>query len=125
MGKFLSLLALLIIGPAQAQQAVQVPATMASIAFGAQVSITEIIPAKTGQRIYITQFTSHPVNTASITLSYGTGTTNFYGPATFQNGENVYIGSGYGAIYAAPISQAVCITIASANAPGWISYAQY
>ena len=118
-------------GSAPAQQSVFVPSTTASVTFSAVTTINQIIPAITGQRIYITNISIHPASTAVVTLSYGTGTncgtgtTVFYGPATFQAGENVYVGSGNGAIFAVPVSQAVCITIGTAVAPGWISYSQF
>lgn len=98
---------------------------------GTVAAITKIISGKAGQRIYLTQLSLHPTATSVVTLSYGTGTncgtgtTVFYGPATFQNGENAYIGSGAGAIFVVPTANDVCITIATAVAPGWISYAQF
>lgn len=117
--------------PARAQFVGPVPATGASVTFSAVTAITQIIPAITGQRIYLTNITIHPAATSVVTLSYGTGTncgtgtTVFYGPATFQAGESVYDGNGAGAIFAVPVSNAVCITIATAVAPGWISYDQF
>lgn len=126
-------LCLLLLGlaPAQPQPALPPVATQASVTFGAQVARTQIIAAKTGQRIYVTSLVIHPANTAVVTLSYGTGTdcatgtTVFYGPATFQAGENMNSGSGSGAVFVVPVSNAVCITITTANAPGWLSYAQF
>lgn len=131
MYKILALLSLLLLGSAQAQTPGGVPATQASVTFSGTTTINQIIPAITGQRIYLTNITIHPANTSVVTLSYGTGTncgtgtTVFYGPATFQSGENIYDGTGYGAIFVVPLSNAVCITIGTASAPGWISYAQY
>lgn len=125
-------LSLLLAGSAQAQQSVFVPATQASIVVGTVAAITEIIPAVAGKSIYITQISLHPAATSVVTLTHGTGTNcgsgtpvAFYGPATFQAGENVYDGTGYGALFVVPPGRAVCITIATATAPGWISWAQF
>lgn len=118
-------------GAALAQFTGPVPATQASVTFGATTTISQIIAAKTGQSIYITNISAHPASTAVLTLSYGTGTncgtgtTVFYGPATFQGGENIYDGNGAGAIFVIPKGNAVCVTIATATAPGWLSYAQF
>lgn len=116
---------------ALAQQAVYIPATMASATFSAITTINQIIAAIPGKSIYITNISIHPASTSVVTLSYGTGTncgtgtTIFYGPSTFQGGENVYDGTGYGAIFVVPQGNAVCITIATAVAPGWVSYALF
>jgi hypothetical protein len=118
-------------GLANAQQSVFVPATQASVIVGTVATITQVIPAVTGKSIYITNISLHPAATSVVTLSYGTGTncgtgtTAFYGPATFQAGESIYDGTGNGAIFVVPQSNAVCITIATAVAPGWLSYAQF
>lgn len=117
-------------GEVPAQQAVFVPATMASATFSAVTAITQIVPAIAGQRIYITNITVHPAATSVLTLSYGTGTncgtgtTAFYS-GTFQAGENVYDGVGNGAIFVIPVGNALCVTIATAVATGWVSYAQF
>jgi hypothetical protein len=131
MKKLVLLLLLMLSGPVVAQQSVQVPATMASFSTaGVITAITQIVPAITGQRIYITAVTFHPASTAVLTLSYGTGTncgtgTVAFYTGTFQAGEAWFQGTGNGAIFALPISTALCITIATAAAPGFISYAQY
>lgn len=116
---------------AYAQNAFPPVGTMFSVIFAGTQSITKAISNVSGKRIYITNITVHPASTAVLTLSYGTGTNcgtgtqAFYGPATFQGGENIYDGSGAGAIYVVPAGQDVCITIATATAPGWISFAQF
>jgi hypothetical protein len=92
---------LLVAGLANAQQSVFVPATQASVVVGTVATITQIIPAVTGKSIYITNISLHPAATSVVTISYGTGTNcgtgtvAFYGPGTFQAGENVYDGTGY------------------------------
>lgn len=109
-----------------------VPATMYSVVFGGSTTaMTKIVSGSATKTIYVTSIASHPAPTAVLTLSYGTGTNcgtgtvNFYGPATFQGGENVYIGSGYGAVFIVPKGNDVCVTVATAAAPGWLSYSQY
>jgi hypothetical protein len=117
--------------PAQAQQSVFVPATQASVRVGAVTTILEIIPAIAGKSIYVTQITLRPIATSVVTLSYGTGTNCgtgtavFYGPATAAAAENIIAGTGNGAIFVVPQSNAVCITVTTAVAPGWISYGQF
>lgn len=108
-----------------------VPATQASVTFSAVAAQTKLISGITGKSIYLTNISVHPASTSVLTLAYGTGTncdtgnTVFYGPATFQGGENVYVGNGAGAIFVVPAGEDVCVTIATAVAPGWISYAQF
>jgi hypothetical protein len=108
-----------------------VPVTQASVTFSAITARTTLISGLAGKSIYLTNITAHPASTAVLTLTYGTGTncgtgtTVFYGPATFQGGENVYNGNGAGAIYVVPSANDVCITISTAAAPGWLSYAQF
>jgi hypothetical protein len=124
------LLSLMCWGSAPAQQSVFVPATTASVTFSAITAITQLVPAIAGQRIYITNITAHPAATSVLTLSYGTGTNcgtgtvNFYS-GTFQAGENVYDGVGNGAIFVIPAGNALCVTIATATATGWVSYSQF
>lgn len=117
---------------ALAQFAGPVPVTQASVLFGsATTARVKLISGVAGKSIYITAMITHPTTTAVLTLSYGTGTncgTNtvvFYGPSTFQNSENAYIGNGAGAVFVVPSAQDVCVTVATAIAPGWLSYAQF
>lgn len=117
---------------ALAQNALPPVGTMFSTPIaGTVASATKIISGVSGKRIYLTQITLHPTSTSVVTFSYGTGTNcgtgtqSFYGPATFQSGEAAYIGSGAGTIFVVPPGNDVCITIATAVAPGWISYAQF
>lgn len=117
---------------ASAQNALPpVGTTNSAIVAGTVAGATKVISGITGKRIYLTQLTLHPTATSVVSLTYGTGTncgtgtTTFYGPATFQTGEAAYIGAGAGAIFVVPPGNDVCITIATAVAPGWISYAQF
>lgn len=120
------------VSPLLAQNAFPPVGTMFStILAGTVASITKVISGVSGKSIYLTQLTLHPNNTAVVTFSYGsgtncgTGTTTFYGPATFGAQENAYIGSGAGAIFVVPQGKDVCVTVATAIAPGWLSYAQF
>lgn len=118
--------------PVLGQQSVVVPTTEASVVFGSTtIAITKIISAISGQSIYLTQVTIKPANTSVVTLSYGsgtncgTGTQVFYGPVTFGAAESVYLGNGAGALFVVPQSKDVCATVATAIAPGWISYSMF
>ncbi len=116
---------------ASAQTAYNSPTTQSQVTFSAVQPITKMISGIAGKRIYLTNITIHPAATAVVTITYGTGTncgtgtTNFYGPATFQAGESVYDGDGNGALFVVPPGNDVCVTIATATAPGWIAYAQF
>lgn len=132
--KKLSAALLLFLGLASAalaQFSGPVPVTQASVTFGSTTAMAKIITGAASKSIYLTNIVIHPATTSVVTLSYGTGTncatgtTVFYGPSTFQAGENVQVGNGAGALFVVPPAQDVCITIATAAAPGWISYAQF
>lgn len=133
MRKLLWLLLGLIYGvslaPIQAQQSVMVPATASTIGVVGTVSaITKTISGATGKRIYLTAVGFHPAATSVLTLTEGTGTNCatspnvLYGPATFQASENWYQGTGNGAIITLSSGTDLCVTIATAVAPGFISY---
>lgn len=119
-------------GQARSQQSVIVPATTTTIAVAGTVAgRTKIITGATGKSIYITAIGLHPVATSVVTLSYGTGsdcgtgTVAIYGPTTFQASENWYQGTGYGTIIAIPSGNDLCITVGTAAAPGFMSYALF
>lgn len=125
----LFLLAFLATWGAQAQQSVVVPATTDSIAIAGTVAVrTKIITGVSGQSIYITSLALVPVATSAVTLSYGTGTDcatgtgTLTGVMTFAAGQTLNIGTGYGAVYVVPAGNDVCITVATAAAPGSLSY---
>lgn len=108
-----------------------VPATMAAVSVtGTVAASTRIITGVTGKSIYITSVFLAPVATSGVTLTAGTGTncgtntTSLTGAMVFANGP-VQIGTGYGAVLVAPQGYDVCITIATATAPGSIAYARY
>lgn len=118
--------------PSRAQQSVIVPATMASVSIAGTVAVaTEIVPLTAGQRIYITGIWLTPLATSVVTLTTGTGTNcgtstaSLTGAQTFAAGQEVTWGSGNGALIVTPPSFALCITIATAVAPGVIAYAKF
>lgn len=125
-------LALLASWGAQAQQSVIVPSTTTTIAVAGTVAVrTKIITGVSGKSIYITAVALVPVATSAVTLSYGTGTNcgtgtgTLTGVMTFAEGQVLNLGSGFGAVIVVPQGNDVCITIATAAAPGTLSYAQF
>lgn len=122
-------LALLASWGAQAQQSVVVPSTTTTIAVAGTVATsTRIITGVAGKSIYITSVLLVPVATGVVTLTYGTGTNcatgtgSLTGAMTFAAGQTVNYGIGNGAVFVVPAANDVCITIATAVAPGSISY---
>jgi len=129
--RLLLTLALCLGSPALAQQSVFVLATMASQLFSSTQAITQFVPAVAGKSIYITQITLRALTTAVVTLSYGTGTNCGTGTTTIlvytagAVAENILDGTGNGALYVVPQGNALCMTIATAAASGWVSWAQF
>lgn len=127
----LALVALLLgLTPAQPQQSVFVPATTNSISItGTVAAATRIITGQAGKSIYITGINLIPVATSVVTFTYGTGTNcgtgtaNLTGAMTFAAGQTLTTGSGNGTFLVVPAGNDVCITIATAAAPGSLSYA--
>lgn len=118
--------------PSQSQQSVIVPATMVQIPIAGTVAVaTEIVPLTTGQRIYVTALLLTPLATSVVTFTSGTGTncgtntTSVTGAMTFAAGQEVNWGTGNGALLVATVSHALCITIATAVAPGALAYAKF
>lgn len=132
--KRLALILLLfgLFSPVQAQQSVVVPATTNQIAVaGTVATITKIITGVTGKSIYVTALVLVPVATSVVTFSYGTGTncgtgtTVLSGAMTFAAGQTINHGSGYGTVMVVPQANDLCITIATAAAPGTLSYSLF
>src|SRR5262245_255604 len=121
----------LVAGLAHAQQSVFVPATTASVLVNGTQAITQFAPAVVGKSNYLTQISLRALTTSVVTLSYGTGTNCGTGTTTimaFTAGaaaENIFVGTGYGAMYVVPQGNAVCLTVGTAAASGWISWAQF
>ena len=123
-------LAFLWLAPASAQQLT--PATTNTIAVaGTVATATKIISGVSGRFIYITGINLVPVATASVLFTAGTGTncgtntTSLTGTMVFAAGQTLKAGSGYGVILVTPVGYDVCITISTAAAPGFLSYALF
>ena len=123
-----SLLALASAVPAASQT---VPATQASVPVtGTVATAAVIVTGAAGQRIYVTSVLLAPVATSVVTFTQGTGaacgtgTTNVTGAMTFGAAAVLEFGNGNGAVWALETGNSLCITIATAVAPGSISYAR-
>jgi hypothetical protein len=119
-------------GPAAAQQSVVTPATSASIPIaGTVAAATKIVSGAAGKSIYVTAIALVPVATSVVTLTSGTGTNcgtntaNVTGAMTFNAGQVLAVGDGFGAVLVVPQGADLCLTIATAAAPGSLSYAQF
>jgi hypothetical protein len=131
--RYLALLLLALLLPAGAQaQAPVVPSTQTTIAVAGTVATsTRIITGVANQRIYLTGIALVPVATSVVTFTTGTGTNcgtstaSLTGAMTFSDGQTLTYGVGNGAVLALPVGFDLCITIATAVAPGTISYAQF
>lgn len=115
-----------------ASQATVVPATQVTIPItGTVATATVIVPGVAGQTIYVTGLALTPVATSVVTFTQGTGaacgtgTTNVTGAMTFAAGQILNHGSGNGAVFALVAGNSLCITIATAAAPGVLSYARF
>lgn len=114
------------------QPAYSPPSTTAQIAIAGTVAAsTRIVTGVSGKRIYVTALALIPVPTSVVTFTYGTGTncaTNpvaITGDMTFSAGQTLSLGVGAGAVFALPAGVDLCVTIATAAAPGSLAYAQY
>ena len=118
--------------PASAQLAPP-PATQTSLPIvGTVASASVLIAGAAGQRIYVTAVDLVPVATSVVTFTQGTGSTcsggtasNVTGALTFAAGETYSKGSGYGAVWVLGLGNNLCVTIATAAAPGSIAYSIY
>lgn len=115
---------------ALAQQSVFVPATTNQIAIAGTVAAsTRIVTGIAGKRIYVTALLLTPVATGVVTFTTGTGTNcgtstaSVTGAMTFAAGQEVNWGTGNGALFVLPAGFDLCITIATAAAPGALAYA--
>ena len=120
----------LLMGPASAQQIT--PATMFTIPItGTVATATVLVTGIPSQRIYVTAVGLVPVATSVVTFTSGTGagcgtgTANVTGAMTFAAGQTLAFGDGYGAVWALPLGASLCITIATAAAPGSLAYGMF
>lgn len=104
-----------------------VPSIQTSIA-GTVATATRIVTAPTGKQIVVTALMLTPVATGVVTFTYGTGTNcgtgtgSLTGALTFAAGQIVSMGSGTGPVMIVPTDNDLCITIATAAAPGSLVY---
>jgi hypothetical protein len=120
------------VGQVRAQQSVVIPGTTASIPVtGTVAGATVIVAGIGGKNIYVTSINLVPVATSVVTLTQGTGagcgtgTTNVTGAMTFNAGQFLSVGGGYGAVLALLPGNSLCITIGTAAAPGSLSYSLF
>ena len=123
---------LVVASAAFAQQSVYVPATTVQISVvGTVATATKIISGISGKSIYVTAVSLIPVATSVVTFTTGTGTNcgtgtaSITGAMTFGAGQVLSLGNGYGAIFVLPSGNDLCITIATAAAPGSLSFSQF
>lgn len=114
---------------AQAQQSVFAPATTNQISVAGTVAAsTRIVTGIAGKSIYVTALSLIPVATAVVTFTTGTGTNcgtntaSVTGAMTFATGQVLSFGIGNGAVFVLPSGNDLCITIATAAAPGALAY---
>lgn len=128
----LALLALCLgLAPAQAQAPV-VPSSQFTIQIAGTIAAqTRIVQGRANAQINVTTLALIPAATAVVTFTYGTGTncgtgtTNLTGAMTFAAGAVMTVGDGYGSVMVVPSGNDLCITIATAAAPGWLSYSLF
>lgn len=95
---------------------------------GTVAAATRIITVPTGKQIVITALQQVPVATSVVTYTYGTGTNcgtgtgSLTGAMTFAAGQILNMGSGNGPVMIVPAGNDVCVTIATAAAPGSLVY---
>lgn len=122
---------LLGLAPAQAQQII--PSTTNTIAVAGTVAASTRIVTNPGggKFIYVTVVSLIPVATSVVTFTSGTGTNcgtgtaSLTGAMTFSAGQVLNLGDGYGVVLALPVNADLCITIATAAAPGSLGYALF
>jgi len=145
---WLALLGLLWAGPAAAQclgiggvastpqlgVTCSLPLTQQTISItGTVAGATQIIAAVTGQKIYVTSINMFASTaTSTITFSYGTGTNCGTGTTALTgamiiaaSSAGLTVGDGNGVVLVVPASNALCVTIATQTAPGFLAYAQF
>lgn len=116
---------------ALAQQAVVVPATMATIPITiSTATTTQLITGISGKSIYVTAVDIISAGTGDIQFIAGTGSTcgtntvNLSGNYNLTAQVGFVKGTGYGAIWVAPQGDSICaVTSAAVAMPGSMGYA--
>jgi hypothetical protein len=128
---FLPLVGLLLVAPAVAQPTVVPSTTQSTPIVGTVAGPLIIAQGQVGQSVYVTHVTIMPSVTAAVTFTQGTGagcgtgTSNVTGTMTFSAGQFLNVGSGNGALWALLSGNSLCVTIATAVAPGVISWTRF
>lgn len=125
------LLSLLGLAPAQPQQSVFIPATMASVPITiSTATTTRLIIGVSNQSIYITSISLISTGTGNVQFIAGTGATCGTGTVNITGNYNLTaqvgftIGVGAGAVLVVPVNLSLCaVTSAAVGMPGSISYA--
>ena len=100
---------------------------------GTVAASTRIIQAPSAgsgvsKQIIVTQYTLAPVATASVLFTAGTGTNcgtgtvNLTGTMVYSAGQAPSVGDGNGPVLIVPPGNDLCITVATAAAPGHLTY---
>jgi hypothetical protein len=114
---------LLLLVPAAAQPLV--PATMITVPINVpSATTTQLVPAAPGRFIYVAHWDAIAGAATNLTWVAGTGTNcatgqvPLAGPYPLGAGGGISSGSGYGAVIAVPVGQALCLTSSAAGAVG-------
>ena len=117
---------------AWSQQSVVTPSTTNSIAItGTVATTTVIVTGVASKSVYVTSVALVPVATSVVTFTQGTGaacatgTSSVTGAMTFNAGQVLTLGDGYGAVWALLPGNSLCITVGTVAAPGSLSYSQF
>lgn len=98
---------------------------------GTVAASTKIVTGQAGRQIIVTAVNLIPVATSVVTFTYGTGTncgtgtTSVTGVMTFSAGQTLSLGDGSGGVWVLPQNVDLCITIATAAAPGSLGFSMF
>lgn len=95
---------------------------------GTVAAATRVVQVPSGKQIVVTTLSMAPLATSVVTWTYGTGTNcgtgtgSLTGAMTFEAGEAVNLGAGVGPVMIVPPGNDLCVTVATAAAPGHLVY---